>query len=88
MSDDAYRTDARLNSIAGRVGHVRPSDAEPTIPSSAPTSTKCSPAVTFLVHHVDVTVGAQPVRAIEILGEPDGAGGFLARSSTTKATPS
>jgi hypothetical protein len=33
----------------------------------------------FLVHHVDVTVGAQSVRAIEIMGEPDGEGGYLAR---------
>jgi hypothetical protein len=31
------------------------------------------------VHHVDVTVGDQPVRAIEIIGEPDVAGGYLAR---------
>ncbi|MFI7067156.1 hypothetical protein ACIBL3_39605 [Kribbella sp. NPDC050124] len=34
----------------------------------------------FLVHHVDVTVGDGPVRAIEIIGEPDPAGGYLARS--------
>jgi hypothetical protein len=34
----------------------------------------------FLVHHVDVTVGDQPLRAIEIIGEPDAAGGYLARS--------
>lgn len=35
----------------------------------------------FLLHHVDVTVGEQPVRAIEIIGEPDAAGGgYVARS--------
>jgi hypothetical protein len=34
----------------------------------------------FIVHHVDVTVGEQPVRAIEVIGEPDAAGGYLARS--------
>jgi hypothetical protein len=34
----------------------------------------------FLVHHVDVTVGDQPVRAIEVIGERAGDGGFLARS--------
>lgn len=35
----------------------------------------------FLVHHVDVMVGNQEVRAVEIIGEPDPAsGGFLARS--------
>jgi hypothetical protein len=34
----------------------------------------------FIVHHVDVTVGEQPVRAIEVIGEPDPAGGeYLAR---------
>jgi hypothetical protein len=33
------------------------------------------------VHHVDVTVGEQPVRAIEVIGEPDAAGGgYLSRS--------
>jgi len=34
-----------------------------------------------LVHHVDVTVGSQEVRAIEVIGEraPDG-NGYLARS--------
>ncbi len=35
----------------------------------------------FLVHHVDVTVGDQEVRAIEVIGEPaPDVGGFLARS--------
>jgi hypothetical protein len=35
----------------------------------------------FLVHHVDVTVGSHPVRAIEIIGEPaPGGEGYLARS--------
>jgi hypothetical protein len=35
----------------------------------------------FLVHHVDVTVGDQPVRAIEIIGEPAPDGdAVLARS--------
>jgi hypothetical protein len=34
----------------------------------------------FVVHHVDVTVGEQPVRAIEVIGEPGTAGGYLARS--------
>jgi hypothetical protein len=33
------------------------------------------------VHHVDVTVGEQPVRAIEVIGERDAASGaYLARS--------
>jgi hypothetical protein len=35
----------------------------------------------FIVHHVDVTVGEQPVRAIEVIGESDAAGGgYVARS--------
>ena len=35
----------------------------------------------FIVHYVDVTVGEQPVRAIEIIGESDAAGGgYVARS--------
>jgi hypothetical protein len=36
----------------------------------------------FLVHHVDVTVGSQPVRAIEIIGETDPSNPevYLARS--------
>ncbi|HZM41938.1 MAG TPA: hypothetical protein VFB94_22635 [Acidimicrobiales bacterium] len=34
----------------------------------------------FLVHHVDVHVGDQPVVAIEIIGEPNPGGGYLARS--------
>jgi hypothetical protein len=35
----------------------------------------------FLVHHVDVTVGDEPVRAIEVIGEPAPDGdGVLARS--------
>jgi hypothetical protein len=34
----------------------------------------------FLVHHVDVTVDDDPVRAIEVIGEREGNGGFLARS--------
>jgi hypothetical protein len=48
--------------------------------SSAPTSTNLFPGGHFLVHHVDGTVGDQPVRVIEIIGEPDGGGGYLARS--------
>src|SRR5262245_7905580 len=34
-----------------------------------------------VTYHVDVTVGDQPVRAIEVIGEPDPAGsGYLPRS--------
>jgi hypothetical protein len=34
----------------------------------------------FLIHHVDVTVGQSPVRAIEIIGERDGTDALLARA--------
>ena len=81
MSDEANRpSDARLHTIAGRwdtAGHVI---GEPRIPVLGTDIYEVLAGGHFLVHHVDVTVGAQPVRAIEIIGEPDGAGGFLARS--------
>jgi hypothetical protein len=69
----------RLWSIAGRwrtSGHVI---REPTIPVVGTDIYELFPGGHFLVHHVDGTVGDQPVRAIEIIGEPDG-GGYLARS--------
>jgi Protein of unknown function (DUF1579) len=72
--------DARLHNIAGRwdtSGHVI---GEPRIPVVGTDIYEVLAGGHFLVHHVDVTVGAQPVQAIEIIGEPDGAGGFLARS--------
>ena len=81
MSDDANRPpDTRLHAIAGRwitSGHVI---GEPTIPVVGTDIYEVLAGGHFLVHHVDVTVGEQPVRAIEIIGEPDGAGGVLARS--------
>ena len=72
--------DQRLWSIAGRwrtSGHVI---GDPTIPVVGTDIYELFPGGHFLVHHVDVTVGDQPVRAIEIIGEPDGSGGYLARS--------
>ena len=70
-----------LHTIAGRwqtFGHVI---GEPKIPVAGTDTYEVLPGGYFLVHHVDVTVGDNPVRAIEIIGEPDGAsGGFLARS--------
>src|SRR4029453_8685056 len=78
--EDSRNPDQRLRSIAGRwrtSGHVV---GEPTIPVVGTDIYEVFPGGQFLVHHVDVTVGEQPVRAIEIIGEPDGAGGFLAGS--------
>ena len=81
MSDPEKRTpDQRLRSIAGRwrtSGHVI---GEPLNPVVGTDIYDVLPGGHFLVHHVDVTVGDQPVRAIEIIGEPDGTGGYLARS--------
>jgi hypothetical protein len=81
MSDDERHTDERLHAIAGRwetSGHVI---GEPRIPVVGTDIYEVLAGGYFLVHHVDVTVGEQPVRAIEVIGEPDAAGGgYLARS--------
>ena len=81
MSDTATRRpDARLTAIAGRwrtSGHVI---GDPQIPVVGTDIYEIFPGGHFLVHHVDVTVGSRSVRAIEIIGEPDGDDGYLARS--------
>jgi hypothetical protein len=73
--------DKRLHAIAGRwktSGHVI---GNPAIPVDGTDTYEVLPGGYFLVHHVDVTVGEHPVRAIEIIGEPDPvSGGVLARS--------
>jgi catechol 2,3-dioxygenase-like lactoylglutathione lyase family enzyme len=69
----------RLATIAGRwrtTGHVI---GEPPIPIRGTDIYEVLAGGHFLVHHIDVMVGDQPVRAIEIIGERDGEG-FLARS--------
>jgi hypothetical protein len=81
MPDPEVRTpDDRLSAIAGRwqtSGHVI---GEPPIPVVGTDIYEVLPGGYFLVHHVDVAVGDQHVRAIEVIGEPDGEGGYLARS--------
>ena len=81
MSDTATRRpDARLKAIEGRwrtSGHVI---GDPQIPVFGTDIYDVFPGGHFLVHHVNVTVGSRSVRAIEIIGEPDGEGGYLARS--------
>jgi hypothetical protein len=71
----------RLHALAGRwktSGHVI---REPRIPVVGNDIYEVLAGGYFIVHHVDVTVGEQPVRAIEVIGEPDAAGdGYLARS--------
>jgi Protein of unknown function (DUF1579) len=78
---EGRRPDKRLHTIAGRwqtSGHVID---EPEIPVAGTDTYEVLPGGYFLVHHVDVTVGEHPVRAIEIIGEPDAVSdGFLARS--------
>jgi hypothetical protein len=74
------RAESPLGAIAGRwrtSGHVI---GEPSIPVVGTDIYELFPGGHFLVHHVDVTVGDQPVRAIEVIGEPDGHGGYLTRS--------
>jgi Bacterial regulatory proteins, luxR family len=74
------RPDTRLTAIAGRwrtSGHVI---GDPQIPVVGTDIYEVLPGGHFLVHHVDVTVGSRSVRAIEIIGEPAGEGGYLARS--------
>jgi hypothetical protein len=71
----------RLWGIAGEWatdGHVV---GDPPVPVTGTDTYEVLAGGYFLVHHVDVTVGDQEVRAIEVIGEPatDG-GGFLARS--------
>jgi hypothetical protein len=80
MSDHERHPDERLHAIAGRwetLGHVI---GEPRIPVVGTDIYEVLAGGYFIVHHVDVTVGEQPVRAIEVIGETDAAGGYLARS--------
>jgi hypothetical protein len=86
VSDDQGRTpDERLHAIAGRwktSGHVI---SEPPIPVIGTDTYEVLAGGYFIVHHVDVTVGEQPVRAIEVIGESDAAGGgYVARSFDSK----
>jgi hypothetical protein len=81
MSDTTTRLpDPRLTTIAGQwrtFGHVI---GDPQVPVVGTDFYEVFPGGHFLVHHVDVTVGGQSVRAIEFIGEPDDEGGYLARS--------
>jgi hypothetical protein len=81
MSDTATRLpDPRLTAIAGHwltSGHVIGDSQVPVVGTDI---YEVFPGGHFLVHHVDVAVGSQSVRAIEIIGEPDDEDGYLARS--------
>ncbi len=80
IADERRAPDQRLWAIAGRWRTSGQVMGEPAIPVVGTDIYERLPGGHFLVHHVDVTVGDQPVRAIEIIGEPDGSGGYLARS--------
>jgi hypothetical protein len=71
----------RLWAIAGdwaTSGHVA---GDPPVPVAGSDVYEVLPGGYFVVHHVDVTVGAQEVRAIEIIGERASRDDiFLARS--------
>ena len=75
------RPHERLRGIVGdwaTTGYVL---GDPRIPVSGSDMYDVLPGGYFLVHHVDVTVGSEEVRAIEIIGEPASRNGaFLARS--------
>jgi hypothetical protein len=80
LSRPERHPDERLGAVAGRwrtSGHVI---GEPNVRVAGTDAYELFAGGYFLVHHVDVTVGDQPVRAIEVIGEPDGHGGYLARS--------
>jgi hypothetical protein len=77
---DPRTPDKRLATIAGRwrtSGHVV---GEPKVSVIGTDIYEVLHGGHFLVHYVDVAVGGLPVRAIEVIGEPDGRGGYLARS--------
>jgi hypothetical protein len=72
--------DERLATIAGHwrtSGHVID---QPNVPVTGTDIYEVVPGGHFLLHRVDVSVGDQQVQAIEVIGEPDGYGGYLARS--------
>jgi hypothetical protein len=81
MSNPGRKTsNARLGFIAGRWRTSGQVIGDPPIRVAGTDTYELFPGGQFLVHHVDVTVGDERVRAIEIIGEPNGHGGYLARS--------
>ena len=80
VHDSPDRDHERLWSIAGEWttdGHVV---GDPPLPLNGTDIYDVLAGGHFLVHHVDVTVGDQELRAIEVIGESATQGGFLARS--------
>jgi hypothetical protein len=80
MSDSATRND-KLWAIAGRWNTSGYVIGDPRLPVEGTDVYEVLAGGHFLVHHVDVTVGGQEVRAIEVIGEPDpDSDAYLARS--------
>jgi hypothetical protein len=80
MSNSATRSE-RFSAIAGRWNTSGYVIGDPRLPVEGTDIYDMLPGGHFLVHHVDVTVGEQKVRAIEIIGEPDPeSDAYLARS--------
>jgi hypothetical protein len=80
MSDSAIRGQ-KLAAIAGRWNTSGYVIGDPRLPVKGMDIYDVLPGGHFLVHHVDVVVGEQKVRAIEIIGEPDPeSDAYLARS--------
>jgi hypothetical protein len=81
---DHGSADPTANPLGGIVGHWRTEGhviGEEPVPVRGTDVYELFPGGHFLVHHVDVTVGGNPVRAIEIIGERDEeSGAFLARA--------
>jgi hypothetical protein len=71
----------RLGALVGRwrsEGHIV---GDPAVPITGTDIYEWLPGSFFLVHHVDVMIGEQPVQALELIGEYDPAtDAFLARA--------
>lgn len=81
LDPGAHTPDQRLRAIAGRWQTTGEVIGEPRIPVLGTDIYEVLAGGYFVVHYVDVTVGDQQVRAIEVIGEPDPVqGGYLARS--------
>jgi hypothetical protein len=80
-SDHSDAQHPRLGAIAGEwvtSGHVL---GDPPVPVTGSDIYEVLPGGHFLIHWVDVTVGSEEVRAVEVVGEPTAQEGvFLARS--------
>jgi hypothetical protein len=77
MSSETHK----LSAIAGRWDTSGYVIGDPLVPVEGTDIYEMLSGGHFLIHHVDVTVGAQRVRAIEIIGEPDPeSDAYLARS--------